>query len=507
MKNNRQQKRYKKEKPFTNKKSLIRNPLSLILRFNLAVALFFVFVVAAKADVVVQGGNIDVDSKLYVDPSTSNVGIGTTAPVYKLHVQGGDIYSSSKVRGETGLCIGSDCRTAWPAGGGSSLPSGTFGQTLRHDGTNWVVSSLLNNTGLDFIKIENNNEVYLDLRNSQAGGKEYALVSAGNTPLGLGSFAVYDKTADVARLVIDSSGNIGIGIANPNDLLEVVGNVRVSNSLNATSINTTKSAFFAIASGNVGIGTTTPGAKLDVVGGAIHGDNGLTISSGTVSLPAAQIDNAELVNPSLTVTAGSGLSGGGLVSLGGSTSLSLNTGNANTWSAAQTFSANTNFPGSGIWNTLGSVGIGTLTPSQKLDVAGGYIKSDTGLCIGSDCRTSWPAGGGSAACPVDMIDAGIYCIEPNERAATGWGPANTACNTAGRRLCTAAEWRYACDNLATQVLQLTNGNNEWSSDIVGVDPNGKPIIWAPGLFGASSGCGVGDKIVPGQAVFRCCLDN
>jgi hypothetical protein len=35
-----------------------------------------------------------------------------------LHVQGGDIYSSGYVRGGTGLCIGSDCRTSWPDGGG-----------------------------------------------------------------------------------------------------------------------------------------------------------------------------------------------------------------------------------------------------------------------------------------------------------------------------------------------------------------------------------------------------
>ncbi len=40
----------------------------------------------------------------------------------------------------------------------------------------------------------------------------------------------------------------------------------------------------------------------------------------------------------------------------------------------------------------GNVGIGTTSPSQKLDVAG-YVKGQTGLCIASDCRSSWPTAG------------------------------------------------------------------------------------------------------------------
>jgi len=45
----------------------------------------------------------------------------------------------------------------------------------------------------------------------------------------------------------------------------------------------------------------------------------------------------------------------------------------------------------------GNVGIGTTGPTQKLDVAG-YVKGQTGLCIGNDCRTSWPAGVAGGFC-------------------------------------------------------------------------------------------------------------
>jgi hypothetical protein len=39
----------------------------------------------------------------------------------------------------------------------------------------------------------------------------------------------------------------------------------------------------------------------------------------------------------------------------------------------------------------GKVGIGTRNPLQKLDVVGGYIRSDTGFCIRDNCITSWPS--------------------------------------------------------------------------------------------------------------------
>ena len=46
-----------------------------------------------------------------------------------------------------------------------------------------------------------------------------------------------------------------------------------------------------------------------------------------------------------------------------------------------------------VWSFPGKVGIGTASPTERLDVDG-YVKGRGGLCIGNDCRSSWPGGGG-----------------------------------------------------------------------------------------------------------------
>ncbi len=77
-------------------------------------------------------------------------------------------------------------------------------------------------------------------------------------------------------------------------------------------------------------------------------------------------------------------------------------------------------------NVSGSVGVGTASPTQKLDVAG-YVKGQSGLCIGSDCRTSWPSGGGGGVTSVSNSD-GTLTISPTTGAVVAFlnlGHANT----------------------------------------------------------------------------------
>lgn len=54
----------------------------------------------------------------------------------------------------------------------------------------------------------------------------------------------------------------------------------------------------------------------------------------------------------------------------------LNLANTNTWTAPQSFNSNTSFPGSGVWNTDGNVGIGTTNPVNKLQIQNGNMVID-----------------------------------------------------------------------------------------------------------------------------------
>ena len=90
---------------------------------------------------------------------------------------------------------------------------------------------------------------------------------------------------------------------------------------------------------------TGAGSVTSVASGAGLAGGPIT-SSGTLSIAPAGVTNAMLANPSLTVTAGTGLTGGGAIALGGSTTLNLDTTKipqlaaANTFTGSQTVNGN-----------------------------------------------------------------------------------------------------------------------------------------------------------------------
>jgi hypothetical protein len=93
----------------------------------------------------------------------------------------------------------------------------------------------------------------------------------------------------------------------------------VSGSISETGISVNNNGIFTFASGQTFPGTGSGTVTSVATGAGLTG--GPITKTGTISIPAAGVTNSMLANPSVTVTAGSGLSGGGTVALGGTVTL------------------------------------------------------------------------------------------------------------------------------------------------------------------------------------------
>jgi hypothetical protein len=120
-------------------------------------------------------------------------------------------------------------------------------------------------------------------------------------------------------------------------------------------------------------GQTFPGTVASVASGAGLTGGPIT-KTGTLSIASAGVTNTMLANPSLTVTAGGGMTGGGSVALGGATTLGLKTCAAN--QVLQYVS--------GVW-TCANVGTGTVTSvASGTGLTGGPITGSGTLSLASN---------------------------------------------------------------------------------------------------------------------------
>ena len=150
-------------------------------------------------------------------------------------------------------------------------------------------------------------------------GKFDSLVTfaAGQTFPGTGTVTSVGSGAGLTGGPITTSGSLSIAAAGVTDAMLANAYSGVATCAAGTAVTTlarnAAPTCTAFGTGSV----TSVGSGSGLAGGPIT-------TSGSLSIATAGVTNAMLANPALTVTAGTGLSGGGSVALGGSTTLTNN---------------------------------------------------------------------------------------------------------------------------------------------------------------------------------------
>jgi hypothetical protein len=378
-------------------------------------------ITAAKLDSTATGitfADLAVDTDtLYVDSSNNRVGIGTTSPSQKLETVG--IIKSS---GSANSLMFSDRTTAantweWYSDGNNA------GLYKNHNTASTVMT--INSSGNVGITAS------ASLRFNGAGDNTHAVgydsVIDGSFLRGqLGMRFLTGTGGGSERMRINSSGQVGIGTTSPAYKLDVNGSISLGGSgsglrfanggatvtfidenwgmqfngdathpvkiynasleIGYSSAGANRGTNNLLVSGNVGIGTTSPQRKLDVAGTALIASAG-NVNKGTLALGVQTSGSGKwsvITGAHYNAASGSGNGSGsaGIMMIGTEAQNGENyvviggaiyEANAATNIRFYTHTTDTSTAGGSERmriTSAGNVGIGTTSPSTKLDVAG-----------------------------------------------------------------------------------------------------------------------------------------
>ena len=340
--------------------------------------------------------------KMYI-ASTGNVGIGTTAPENKLHVQQSDVFTG--IHTTAGVRVKSDGASAINNYHGTiALSRGTGGvaiSAVQEDTDSDVMgmaffthpSATGGDAAVEKMRLDQNGNLGIGTTSPSAklevvtsSGQEGIIINNSNgiQTFQLGHLTSNDSyfqmknNSDVTEVLFRTdngssyinTGNVGIGTTSPAQKLDVVGNIRVTGSVlwagsvgntfinGASTIDTIRFGTLdtermrITSDGNVSIGNTNDNYKLDV----------RSTKPGSISvygkMTAASSSNSFGIQGENTSTAGTAYGVGGYAS------------GAATTNVAGIFSATGATNNYGLLVTNGNVGIGTTAPTFKLDVSG-----------------------------------------------------------------------------------------------------------------------------------------
>jgi hypothetical protein len=172
--------------------------------------------------------------------SSGNLGIGTSSPAYKLHVNGNSLLNALEIGEMSGFLSNSANAAIGWASGFTGYTNGTLILQPRSSTATPIVFATGATSASERMRITDTGNLGIGTSSpaekldvySAAGTAAIKLQTASNIAYSINSqipgvandgFAIRDVTNSVNRLVIDSSGNLGIGTSSPVGKLHVNG--------------------------------------------------------------------------------------------------------------------------------------------------------------------------------------------------------------------------------------------------------------------------------------------